>query len=115
MAWHSVAQAQKLTKKSRRTLYRDMASGLVSWRTGAGGRRELETSELIRVYGELSDNGTGERHIVAQQNGTPGNDVLLAEIMRLRDEVAGLRETLMRLEHRPEEAQKPPRWRFWRR
>ncbi|MFQ3418575.1 entry exclusion protein 1, partial [Escherichia coli] len=31
MAWHTV---QKLTGKSRSQLYRDMAKGLVSYRTG---------------------------------------------------------------------------------
>jgi hypothetical protein len=53
MAWHTVQDALKLTGKSRSQLYRDMAKGLVSYRTGKNDRREFETSELIRVYGEL--------------------------------------------------------------
>ena len=58
MAWHSVAQAQALTGKSRRTLYRDMAAGRVSWRTNAGGRRELETTELGFYAGNLDFSAT---------------------------------------------------------
>lgn len=30
MAWHTIQEAQKLTGKSRRTLYRDMAAGRLS-------------------------------------------------------------------------------------
>ena len=51
MAWHKVQEAQKLTGKSRRTLYRDMASGRLSWVPEGDSSRRLETSELIRVYG----------------------------------------------------------------
>ena len=40
----------------------DMRAGLVSYRTGRDGRREFETSELIRAYGELKQNETPERH-----------------------------------------------------
>ncbi len=31
MAWHTIQEAQNLTGKSRRTLYRDMAAGRLSW------------------------------------------------------------------------------------
>ncbi|WP_170747163.1 entry exclusion protein 1, partial [Escherichia coli] len=41
-------------------------SGLVSYRTSQDGRREFETSELIRAYGELKQNETQERHTVGQ-------------------------------------------------
>lgn len=119
MAWHSVAQAQKLTQKSRRTLYRDMAAGRISWRTGTSGHREIDTAELIRAYGELSDGGTPEWPIVAHPDGTQNTAVLLDEIRQLREEVAGLRDVLMRIEYRPEPAPvtsgKAPFWRFWRR
>ncbi|HBO4240121.1 TPA: entry exclusion protein 1, partial [Pseudomonas aeruginosa] len=53
MAWHTIQEAQKLTGKSRRTLYRDMAAGRLSWEPEGDSARRLETSELIRVYGEL--------------------------------------------------------------
>lgn len=62
MAWHTLKDALKLTGKSRSQLYRDMRSGLVSYRTGTGERREFETSELIRAYGELIQSETPKRH-----------------------------------------------------
>jgi len=62
MAWHTIQDTLKLTGKSRSQLYRDMAKGLVSYRTGKDNRREFETSELIRAYGELSTNETQPRH-----------------------------------------------------
>ncbi len=62
MAWHTIQDTLKLTGRSRSQLYRDMAKGLVSYRTGKDERREFETSELIRVYGELRVSETPKRH-----------------------------------------------------
>lgn len=62
MAWHNVQDTLKLTGRSRSQLYRDMAKGLVSYRTGKDDRREFETSELIRAYGELRTIETEKRH-----------------------------------------------------
>lgn len=62
MAWHTVQDTLKLTGKSRSQLYRDMAKGLVSYRTGKDDRREFETSELIRAYGEFRTSETPQRH-----------------------------------------------------
>ncbi|HBY1420521.1 TPA: entry exclusion protein 1 [Klebsiella pneumoniae] len=62
MAWHTLRDALKMTGRSRSQFYRDMRAGLVSYLTGRDGRREFETSELIRAYGELKQNETPERH-----------------------------------------------------
>lgn len=117
MAWHSVSQAQNLTGKSRRTLYRDMASGRVSYRTNGKGHREFETSELIRVYGEPEQSDTDERHSVTQSLGTQNEREMIAEIRALREEVGELKSLLLRLEHKdPASATETPRkpwWRFW--
>lgn len=66
MAWHTIQNTLKLTGRSRSQLYRDMAKGLVSYRTGQDGRREFETSELIRAYGELNIKETPKRHTEGQ-------------------------------------------------
>ena len=66
MAWHTLRDALKMTGRSRSQFYRDMRSGLVSYRTGRDGRREFETCELIRAYGELKQNETPERHSAGQ-------------------------------------------------
>lgn len=115
MAWHSVSQAQHMTGKSRRTLYRDMASGRLSWRTNTNGHRELETSELIRVYGEIKNDGTADRHTVAQPDGTVSSSAIRDELRALRQEVADLKSMLLRLEHKPEKPSEisAPWWRFW--
>lgn len=117
MAWHSVSHAQNLTGKSRRTLYRDMASGRVSYRTNGKGHRELETSELIRVYGEPEQSGTDERHSVTQSHGTQNEADMMAEIRALRQEVSELKSLLLRLEHidsiATSETSRKPWWRFW--
>ncbi|EPE4145990.1 entry exclusion protein 1 [Yersinia enterocolitica] len=102
MAWHSINQAQKLTGKSRRTIYRDMASGRVSWRTNQAGHREVDTTELIRVYGDLSPVGTPSSHSVSHVNGTEKNDILLTEIKALRAEVMELKQMMLRIEFKPD-------------
>ena len=66
MAWHTLQDALKMTGKSRSQFYRDMRAGLVSYRTSQDGRREFETSELIRAYGELKQDETPERHSAGQ-------------------------------------------------
>lgn len=62
MAWHTLQDTLTLTGRSRSQLYRDMAKGLVSYRTGRDERSEFETRELIRVYGELRTIETPKRH-----------------------------------------------------
>ncbi|EEY3989691.1 entry exclusion protein 1 [Escherichia coli] len=66
MAWHTLQDALKMTGRSRSQFYRDMRAGLVSYRTSQDGRREFETSELIRAYGELKQDETPERHSAVQ-------------------------------------------------
>lgn len=116
MAWHSVSQAQKLTGKSRRTLYRDMASGRVSYRMGAKGNREFETSELIRVYGEPEKDGTEEWPTVTQSPGTLSESDLRSEIRALRQEVGELKSMLLRLENKEAMLSQNNShwWQFWK-
>ena len=93
MAWHSIQEAQKLTGKSRRTL--------------DSGRR-LETSELIRVYGDLKPLAQPEADKVAHDGtaiGTPETSLILAELKFLREEVAELRQAMRLIEHKPDQAQ----------
>lgn len=84
MAWHTVQDTLKLTGRSRSQLYRDMAKGLVSYRTGKDDRREFETSELIRVYGELRTSETPKRHRAGQskKDDIPAENSQLAAIQQ---------------------------------
>jgi hypothetical protein len=107
--WHTLPEAIKLTGRSRRSLYRDMNAGHVSYRVREDTRREIETSEMIRAYGPL----VGVAQSVAQsvaQVGTPSPDVLqtlLDEIQALREEVRELKQLTLRIEHRPALSVKP--------
>jgi hypothetical protein len=87
MAWHTVQDTLKLTGKSRSQLYRDMAKGLVSYRTGKDDRREFETSELIRAYGELRTSETPKRHREGQakKGDMPAENPQLEAIQRKLD------------------------------
>ncbi|MDF9912635.1 UNVERIFIED_ORG: hypothetical protein OKW14_004660 [Pantoea brenneri] len=120
MAWHSVRQALELTGKARSTLYRDMAKGRVSYRSEADGGRSLETSELIRVYGELRQVEHDESDTKRQPNETANIAIaeLVSEIRALREEVTELKtelQGLRRLEHKSQSSRPEAWWRFWRR
>lgn len=84
MAWHTVQDTLKLTGRSRSQLYRDMAKGLVSYRKGKDDRRQFETSELIRVYGELNTDATTPRHRKGQseKGDMPTENAQLATIQK---------------------------------
>lgn len=92
MAWHTIQDTLKLTGRSRSQLYRDMAKGLVSYRTGKDDRREFETSELIRVYGELRTE-TEKRHRKGQSKNdadTPENP----QLEEIKKQLTALQQTV---------------------
>lgn len=108
MALHTIQEAQKLTGKSRRTLYRDMAGGRLSWVPEGENARRLETAELIRVYGELLPLAQPEAEKMAHGDtaeGVSDSALILAELKALRQEVAELRQAMRLIEHKPEAAQ----------
>ncbi len=105
MAWHTIQEAQKLTGKSRRTLYRDMSTGRLTWAPEGDNARRLETSELIRVYGALLPlaQPEGEKPAHADTGlGTQDTALILAELKALREEVAELRQAMRLIEHKPD-------------
>ena len=55
MAKHNIQDAMKLTGKSRRTFYRFMESGRLSYSIELDNRRYFDTSELMRVFGQLDE------------------------------------------------------------
>ncbi|HBE6276116.1 TPA: entry exclusion protein 1 [Escherichia coli] len=86
MAWHTLQDALKMTGRSRSQFYRDMRAGLVSYRISQDGRREFETSELIRAYGELKRNETPERHTagLAEKPHNQQTERILRELNELK-------------------------------
>lgn len=123
MAWVSVRQAMELTGKGRSSLYRDMAKGRVSYRSESDGGRSLDTSELIRVYGELKPDETTQWDTQRQGDETDNSVMkdLVFELKALREEVSGLKlelQEMRRLEYKPapvesENVHPKPWWRRW--
>lgn len=105
MVWHTLKEAMTLTGRSRRSLYRDMATGLVSYGVDTYGHRKFETSELMRAYGALvpvAHTGTSDvAHTGTSEIANPWDQVL-AELQALRQEVQELKSTILRLEHKPD-------------
>lgn len=57
MALIGIAEAAKLVGRDRKSLYRAIKEGRLSATQSASGARQVDTSELIRVYGDLRDIG----------------------------------------------------------
>ena len=98
MASITVNEAAELVGRSRRTLYRDMKRGNLSFTTRRDGHRQIETSELERCYGALQ---MPEPGTLSRDSGTASDDALIAEIRALREELAGLREEVAQLRRLP--------------
>ena len=55
MATVSISEAARLTGKSTKTLYRLASQGRFSLSLDESGSKKVDTSELVRVFGELRD------------------------------------------------------------
>ena len=101
MAWHTLNEAVKLTGRSRRSIYRDMDRGLVSYGLDPSGNRQFETSELMRAYGALAPVAQPDTPDMAQIGTAQPWDQVLTELQALRKEVQELRATVLLIEHKP--------------
>lgn len=109
MSCHTVTESAKLADVSRRTIQRYIRSGKLSARIDEHGNPKVDTSELLRVFPNLSH---PPEKILSQSVApivTPPNieqllqeikQELLKEIQSLRDEV----KELKRIEYKPETA-----------
>lgn len=108
MAWHTLNEAVKLTGRSRRSIYRDMSKGLVSYGLDVSGNRQFDTAELIRVYGMLTPVAQCDTPKVAHAGTEAPWDLVIAEMSALRAEIQALRATIQRIEHKPEPKSEEP-------
>lgn len=113
----TIAEAVTLTGRARRSLYRDMDAGRVSYHVGDDGRRRLDVSELIRAYGALP--GMEVEKPAAESEGATLSARLLAELVELtrkqgetldaqREELAALRREVAELRSLPAPGQLMP-------
>ena|SRR5690554_1713391 len=105
----TITEAAKLYRKQRKTLYRHIDAGRLSCSVRGDGRRVLDLSELIRVYGEPPQAVPAADPPMTRA--TPQGDTLtramLEELVALRREVEQLRADLRRLPA-PDAPARPP-------
>lgn len=120
MAKLNLSQAAKATGKNRTTIWRHVKSGKLSSERDIDGMPFIDTSELLRVYGELKSIATPKDTSV-QHRATPSYEDLIAVIESLKKEQSEMREQLTALNNRltynsnppPQKQQKPeddPEW-----
>lgn len=106
----TLGRLAKMYGLHRSTVYEAVAKGRVSAGVDRNGQKVVDLSEAIRIWGEPPTSQTGK-----PDTPTPTPDThqtaeladLLAELRLLRAEVAGLRETILLIEHRPHQEQPP--------
>lgn len=109
-----INEAVRVSGRSRRSLYRDMKSGALSYHVDNAGRRLVDVSELIRAYGALP--GMAEEPAptpgASESEGGDLSSRLLAELVELtrqqgetldaqRKELAALRHEVAELRSLP--------------
>jgi len=116
MAIVSISEAARRTGKSRKTIQRYVADGRMSMSQTDAGTKGIDTSELIRVFGEMSRPSSASSHETVSRLGAPNvadilatvqaeNLALRAELKAKDENLADLRQSLRLLE-----GPKPRRW-----
>jgi len=141
MALVSISEAARLTGKARSTLHKYIKQGKLSTTTDQNtGNKSIETSELIRVFGKISNSSTTDSdsvtHASKLQQETPNttqslqiklqlleqeNAHLKAEKELLSKNLDDIRQAMLLIESKlpttpepvaPVPAKKP--WQFWK-
>lgn len=95
MALHSVTEAAKMAGVTRRTIYRYLKSGKLSAAVTGGDNTQIETSELLRVFGSLSQPKAEEVSTESQENVPEYVTRLLDEMSRLREIIESQKTLLL--------------------
>ncbi len=75
MSIHSITEAVKIIPVSESTLRRDLKSGKVSFETDQKGRKQIDVSELQRVYEQLkTQNGSHPPTADSAEHSEPVNE-----------------------------------------
>jgi hypothetical protein len=105
----TLKKACELTSKSKRTIQRYMANGKLSYKKNDSGHKEIDTSELMRVFGDLSPLVTDKvrpdvTHAMSPHPNDTRVDKLLLAVERLEKVINKQSEqiaSLLQLEHKP--------------
>lgn len=119
MALVSVAKAASLVNRDRKVIYRDyIATGKLTATKNGRGHMQVDTSELLRVFGAFESEAKSQDNTPHQETSRDSTfelEQLRAENAALRDKVEtqaanlqDLRQALKMLEYKPE-----PRRRWW--
>lgn len=104
----SISEAARLTKRSRTTIYRYRDEGKISVSSDHQGNPMIDTSELMRVFGEISldspehSHEQRDEHHVTDENDTAHPSKTTENII--------LRESIRKLETALEEAKQREAW-----
>lgn len=85
MAVHTVTEAAKLAGVTRRTIYRYIKQGKLSTVVTGSDTTQIETSELLRVFGSLSQPEESKVSTGSQVEEPEYVTRLMAEMSQLRD------------------------------
>lgn len=100
----NLSQAARVVGKSRVTLWRHIKSGKLSAERDRDGNPLVDTSELLRVYGEMKATATPKTKIKQQLETLPYHELL--ELIRdLKNEQFEMKKIILdlrnRIEHKP--------------
>ena len=90
MACHSISEAASITGVNRRTIYRYIKSGKLSTTVSHDKKTVIDTSELLRVFGELSQPETTESPIGSQEKTPEYVTKILDEMSQMACEMGDL-------------------------
>lgn len=107
MAKLNLSQAAKAVGKNRVTIWRHINSGKLSAEKDRDGNPLVDTSELLRVYGELKSNAT-RSNTKKQHDETPSYEELLLLVKEMRREQSEMKEMISTLQNRLEHKQPIP-------
>lgn len=111
MAVVTISEAARLTGKNRKTIQRYVADGKLSLSQDVAGDKGIDTSELMRVFGELSQPTSTLSHATESQPAAPhvaphvaaleARIEGLEALVKAKDEtIDGLRQAMRLLEDR---------------
>lgn len=90
MACHSISEAASISGVNRRTIYRYIKSGKLSATVTTENKTVIDTSELLRVFGALSQPEVEECPAGSQENTPEYVTKILAEMSQMRSEIERL-------------------------